>query len=197
MNKLIKKLIDFRTEFHSEELKKGGKNSFYSYFELGDFIPRSIQLSKKHGIFPVISFGQELATMKIYSADTEETIEITSPMSSCSLKGCHPVQNLGSVETYIRRYLWLCLLEIVEHDKIEKQTAPNKEVEKKEVEKKPIKKATSLLDESIIAECKKNGVDSEALGKMVKDNFAKGYKELTTVEKNSLINLIKGVDNGK
>ena len=40
-------------------------------------------------------------------------------MSEANLKGCHPVQNLGAVETYIRRYLWVAALEIVEHDAVD------------------------------------------------------------------------------
>jgi hypothetical protein len=40
-------------------------------------------------------------------------------MSTAALKGCHEVQNLGAVETYIRRYLWVTALEIVEHDAID------------------------------------------------------------------------------
>jgi len=44
---------------------------------------------------------------------------ITSPMSSAALKGCHDVQNLGAVQTYIRRYLWVTAMEIVEHDAID------------------------------------------------------------------------------
>ena len=43
----------------------------------------------------------------------------TSPMSSASLKGCHDVQNLGAVQTYLRRYLWTNAFEIVEHDALD------------------------------------------------------------------------------
>ena len=52
----------------------------------------------------------------------EEVIIVTSPMSEAALKGCHPVQNLGAVETYIRRYLWVAALEIVEHDALDATT---------------------------------------------------------------------------
>jgi hypothetical protein len=50
--------------------------------------------------------------------DTEDwsQLEITSPMGSAALKGCHEVQNIGAVETYQRRYLWVTAMEIVEHD---------------------------------------------------------------------------------
>ena len=44
---------------------------------------------------------------------------ITSPMSTAKLKACHEVQNLGAVQTYLRRYLWVVALEIVEHDAID------------------------------------------------------------------------------
>jgi hypothetical protein len=37
-------------------------------------------------------------------------------MAEANLKGTHPIQNLGAVETYQRRYLWMTALEIVEHD---------------------------------------------------------------------------------
>ena len=48
--------------------------------------------------------------------------EITSPMGSAALKGCHEVQNIGAVETYQRRYLWVTAMEIVEHDALDAST---------------------------------------------------------------------------
>jgi len=49
----------------------------------------------------------------------EDRIIITSPMSTAALKGCHEVQNLGAVQTYLRRYFWVAALEIVEHDALD------------------------------------------------------------------------------
>lgn len=40
-------------------------------------------------------------------------------MGSAALKGVHEVQNIGAVETYQRRYLWVAALEIVEHDALD------------------------------------------------------------------------------
>jgi hypothetical protein len=67
----------------------------------------------------IISFGKEEASLTIVDVDTENRIVITSPMSTAALKGCHEVQNLGAVQTYLRRYLWVAALEIVEHDAID------------------------------------------------------------------------------
>jgi hypothetical protein len=57
-----------------------------------------------------------LATLTITDVDGGGEILITSPMAEANLKGTHPIQNLGAVETYNRRYLWMAAMEIVEHD---------------------------------------------------------------------------------
>lgn len=122
---IYQKLNLAREKFHASPLKKSGHNKFagYYYFELGDFIVPAIQIFKEVGLTSVIQFGKELASMTIFNADKpEECIMFTSPMSEANLKGCHPVQNLGAVETYIRRYLWVTALEIVEHDALDSTT---------------------------------------------------------------------------
>lgn len=114
-----------RSAFHATKLKKTGKNTFagYSYFELGDFLIPALQIFAEHGLCAVISFSSERAFMEIRNIDDPaEMIEITSPMGSAALKGCHEVQNIGAVETYQRRYLWTAALEIVEHDALDATT---------------------------------------------------------------------------
>lgn len=125
---IYKKLSDAREHFHELQLRKTGHNKFagYKYFELGDFLIPALSVLKMYGIVSVISFGKEIATMKLIDIDKpDDFIEITSPMSSAALKGAHEIQNLGAVQTYTRRYLWVAALEIVEHDAID--SAPAKE----------------------------------------------------------------------
>ena len=125
---VYQKLNAARAKFHSIELKKSGHNKFagYKYFELGDFIIPALEIFKEFGLTGIISFGKETADLRIVNNEKpEEVIVIESPMSSAALKGCHEVQNLGAVQTYLRRYLWVAALEIVEHDAID--SAPAKE----------------------------------------------------------------------
>ena len=125
---VYQKLNAARAKFHSIELKKSGHNKFagYKYFELGDFIIPALSIFKEVGLTGVVTFGTEVAHISIIDNDKpEDRIIITSPMSSAALKGCHEVQNLGAVQTYLRRYLWVAALEIVEHDAID--SAPAKE----------------------------------------------------------------------
>jgi hypothetical protein len=119
---VYQKLNDARHKFHSTELKKSGHNKFagYKYFELGDFIIPALNIFDEVGLTSIISFSKEYADMRIINVEKpEEVITISSPMSSAALKGCHEVQNLGAVQTYLRRYLWVAALEIVEHDALD------------------------------------------------------------------------------
>jgi len=119
---VYQKLNIARKKFHGIELKKSGHNKFagYKYFELGDFIIPALSIFDEVGLTSVISFSKEYADMRIINLEKpEEVITISSPMSSAALKGCHEVQNLGAVQTYLRRYLWVAALEIVEHDALD------------------------------------------------------------------------------
>ena len=116
-----KKLMAARMSLQEAPLKKSGHNKFagYSYFELGDFIPTITEIFYNIGLCGVVSFDKDLATLCITDTDDGSQIVLTSPMADANLKGCHPIQNLGAVETYTRRYLWVSAMEIVEHDALD------------------------------------------------------------------------------
>jgi hypothetical protein len=118
---VYRKLQEARLQINAQAIKKGGRNEFakYNYMELGDFLIPAQTIFANLSLCGVVSFTAELATLTITDFDTGANILITSPMSSAALKGCHEVQNLGAVQTYLRRYLWVAALEIVEHDAID------------------------------------------------------------------------------
>ena len=122
---VYQKLNEARAKFHKKALKKSGHNKFagYNYFELGDFVIPAIEIFNEVGLTSIIRFGKEIAEFIVVNVDKpEEIIVFTSPMSEANLKGCHPVQNLGAVQTYISRYLWVSVLHIVEHDALDATT---------------------------------------------------------------------------
>ena len=135
------KLMAARLTLQNTALTKSGHNKFagYKYFELGDFIPAIQKIFNDIGLCGVISYTADIATLSIIDMEDNSKIEITSPMSTAALKGCHEVQNLGAVQTYIRRYLWVTAMEIVEHDSID--SSPSADVE---VAVKAIQSATDL-----------------------------------------------------
>ena len=128
MSSVHKKLMQARMKLQSIKLNKSGENKFagYKYFELADFLPQAQQIFNELGLCGVISFGEDLAKLEIIDVDDNSNIVITSPMKEANLKGSHPIQNLGAVETYTRRYLWVTALEIVEHDVLDATTGKDK-----------------------------------------------------------------------
>jgi len=117
-----KKLMQARLKLQTADLKKSGHNKFagYKYFELGDFLPTIQEICNEVGICGTVTFYTDIAILTITDMDdATQFIEFKCPMSSAALKGCHDVQNLGAVQTYLRRYLWTNAFEIVEHDAID------------------------------------------------------------------------------
>jgi len=116
-----KKLMEARIALQAAPLKKSGHNKFagYLYFELGDFLPQINEIFYRNGLCGVISYTKDYADLTITDVDDGTNIVISSPMVEANLKGAHAIQNLGAVETYQRRYLWMTAMEIVEHDALD------------------------------------------------------------------------------
>lgn len=143
---VYQKLQIARLALQAKELKKSGKNKFagYEYFELHDFLPTVQTIFADTGLAAVFRCSNESATLTVYNTDKpDEQIEFTAPMAAAELKGCHPVQNLGASISYLRRYLYVNALEIVEHDALDATTGavePAKKPEPKPIPK-PVPKA--------------------------------------------------------
>ena len=143
------KLQKARIKLQGTKLTKSGKNKFagYEYFELSDFLPAIQEICNEVGLCGVVTFQPTMAYLTIFDTETEGAIVFSSPMSTAALKGCHEVQNLGAVQTYLRRYLWTSAFEIVEHDALDAtisndppKPAP-KPVAKEEPKEEPKKEA--------------------------------------------------------
>lgn len=140
-----------RIKLHSHPIKKSGRNTFanYAYMELGDFLIPTQEIFASLGLCGVVSYTADIATLTITDIDDGTSLCITSPMGSAALKGVHEVQNIGAVETYQRRYLWVTAMEIVEHDALDSSG--------------PVDSLVPALEASINqAKAKKNGAMGDA-----------------------------------
>lgn len=122
-----KKLMQARIKLQGMQLKMSGENKFanYKYFKLDDFLPQTQTIFNDLGLCSVVSFETDYARLCITDVEDGTTIVINSPMAEANLKGAHAIQNLGAVESYQRRYLWLAAMEIVEHDVLDATYAPD------------------------------------------------------------------------
>ena len=123
---IYEKLQAVRVELAKQGIKKGKKNTYagYSYYELADFLPQIQELCQKHKATPLFTVNGTNATLSIHDMEKPDaSISFAIPMSQAQLKACHPVQNLGAVLTYERRYLYMIAFELVEADILEATTS--------------------------------------------------------------------------
>lgn len=137
---IYEKLQKCRVELQTLRLKKSGENKFsgFKYYELKDFLPKINELFDKYGLFSNFSIKDGQAVLEIIDKDwiSKESfkdesleffkqnscffkVEFISPVAEANVKGCTAIQSLGAVHTYMKRYLYLNALEIVEDDSLD------------------------------------------------------------------------------
>lgn len=164
-----KKLMQARMQLQAREIKKSGRNTFanYSYMELADFLAPTQTIFSELALCGVVSFTADVASLTITDIEDGSEIIITSPMGSAALKGCHEVQNVGAVETYQRRYLWVTAMEIVEHDALDSSEPGSLEpVLKASIEQAQQRGMGALAAAAADAETRLEGFTKTALSKL-------------------------------
>lgn len=127
---VYQKLQTARVELQKRPLKKSGYNGFskFNYFQLDDFLPNVNEIFGDIGLCSHFTFEGDSALLTIVNADEpKETLIFSSPIAESGIKGATPIQNLGGVHTYMRRYLWIMAMEIVEHDSIDSLSPADRE----------------------------------------------------------------------
>lgn len=198
------KLMEVRVNFHKLELKKSGLNKFagFKYYELGDFLVPATKLLQEANLCPMISFNNELATMVLINGDNPaEQIEFTSPMRNLEIKGSNAVQSLGGVQTYLTRYLYIQLLNIVEADVFDATSGKeDKNNIKKNIQTNDNKETISseLTEEEIenmYAVGYKAGYTYPKVDNKIRQNFNKEARELTKEEYKRVIDGFTKISN--
>lgn len=162
------KLISARLHLQKMNIKKSGENKYsgFKYFELSDFIPPLNEILAEHRLCTNFSIDGDNAILTIINCEApEETISFTSPIADAPLKGCTPIQSIGAVHTYMKRYLYLNALEIVEDDILDKNAGA---IEEKKENKNSYNpkivlfnklKAKQLTNDEMNAFCQHFGID--------------------------------------
>lgn len=178
---VYQKLILARKRFLERNVKKSGVNRQleFQYFELQDIVPSATRIFQNVGLLGVVQFPpveknaeigftpEPVATMTVLNTDRPaETIEFMVPYreveqikSKSGNTVTNPLQALGSSVTYLRRYLWMLAMDIVEQDDVdatlgaqEQPAAPQPKstpTPAAPASKKPAKPATQAERESI------------------------------------------------
>jgi len=127
---VYKKLQHARVMLQEKNLKKSGKNKFagFNYYELADFIPSVNSIFDKVGLFSMFNIRDNVGTLVIINIENPtDTITFESPVKEAEIKGSTPIQCLGGIHTYMKRYLYLNALEIVESDMFDGKVGDKKD----------------------------------------------------------------------
>lgn len=150
------KLIEARKQFLAAGVKKSGVNRYaeFKYFTLEDIIPVKQKIFESLGLADVTSFASDFAMLTVVNVDNpEEKIEFMSPLAEDDSLIKNPIQKLGAVETYVRRYLYMLALDIVEADTVDAVSdKPDPETATSEAPKKSNRPKTEKEREEIKGE---------------------------------------------
>lgn len=170
------KLAQARVKLQKENLKKTGNNRSFKYFELKDFLPRVNEIFDELKMCAVVRYSSDLATLTIYDCEKDESIEFTSPMVQKALPSGTEIQNLGAIQTYQRRYLYLTALEIVEDDLVDsiplEKSDQKKQESRKHYNESTQQNVNSTQDKSILDKLK-DGLKECENKKELEERYAK------------------------
>jgi hypothetical protein len=151
---IFEKLQKARIELQNKKLKKTGKNGYsgFTYYELADFLPQVNQIFYDLKLCSNFSIENEQASLTVTDWEDNTKEVFTSPIEDLELKGCTKIQALGGVHTYMKRYLYLNALEIVESDMLDAKAGSIEEVKTQKEQIQEVKNDNDIL--AGIVQCK-------------------------------------------
>ena len=146
---IYEKLQTSRIKLQEMKLKKSGLNKFanFSYYELADFLPQINKIFGEMKLFSKFDLLTEKATLTIIDIEKEESIIVfESDKIEALVKGTTSIQGLGATHTYLKRYLYLNALEIVENDFVDASIGKETVKQVKPEAKTETKKEATIKD---------------------------------------------------
>lgn len=146
VNSVMKKLQKSRVDWQSKPRKKSGFNKFqnFKYFVLKDILPTVNEIFNKNGLYSQYNLTKDYAELIITDSSTGDYLIYKIPVQKLD----NPtMQNIGAINTYSKRYLYMNALEIEEdEDELDSQDL-DKSVNK-ESKEELIKKISEALGEA-------------------------------------------------
>lgn len=208
---IYEKLIKARAKFLEAGVQKSGKNYGigYKYFELKDIVPVATKIFEELGMVAITTYNEATADMMIFNTEKpEEFVLFSSPMRYAPVsKGSNEIQSLGSTQTYLRRYLYMTALDIIEDDTVDSGVEITPVTEKTEPQQSvraEIKKeltatdspAEQLQKDAITIACQKylDITNKSKEAKAYVSKIVKDTNNLTSITKAQAEEIIKGLN---
>ena len=114
--KVSKKLQQARVEWLKEIREKSAKNSHFrnTYFVLKDILPPVTKIFNKLGLYSHFNLLKDHGALVIVDLDSGERVKYKLPIQN--IANNFTMQNIGAINTYAKRYLYMNALEIEENE---------------------------------------------------------------------------------
>jgi len=148
---IFEKIDAVRMALLKEEMTKDKKAFNYKYIDLPQIEPMILEECHKVKMLTMVDFPQGFAVMKVYDLEADSmnpALQISVPCdaSLVDIKGSQPIQKVGGMMTYMRRYLYMQLFAISEHDSVEGVGNAEREIAKEKAEEE-VKKVNPQVKE--------------------------------------------------
>src|SRR5690606_31774148 len=92
------KIAELRSKIKNSSLRKSGFNKYanFDYYELGDFLPLTIDFEKELGLLSMFSCNSERADLIVVNCEnTNEKVIFTTHVKEADMKGVIEIQKAG------------------------------------------------------------------------------------------------------
>ena len=194
---IYQKLTAARKMFAEKGVKKSGINRYagFKYYTLDDIIPVKLDIFNEVGLCDFVQFNDHGAVLRVVNADNvNEHVDFASPVAPDESLISNPIQKLGAVQTYVRRYLHLMMLDIVEPETVD-------EISGQDEKKAPAKKAQKPATKEEREQAKETitnttGAADEAQIKAIKAGLKKYRDEVENADEVYIKDTIKRIKAG-
>ena len=154
MSMIYLKLRDARREFLAKGVEASGYNGHadFDYFELADIVPIANEVFDDQNLFLYVSFEDNKCVGTLVDMDEEESfLTFTLPHEKIADPAkfrMNEMQALGAETTYLRRYMYMVVLDIIQSDGIDfqkKDEAPAVKPDKKSTPKTKKESETKVV----------------------------------------------------
>lgn len=123
---IYQKLMQARIDFSKKKIEPSGYNAHlnFDYLELKDIVPVANKIMQDNGIMLITSFDDIGCVGKVMDIEDgdhyiEFRVNYKQGENDTRLKGNSPIQICGQNVTYLRRYMYQIVLDIVVRDEVD------------------------------------------------------------------------------
>lgn len=157
-SEVYKKILKIREDMNKVSFARETKGYKYNYLDYPTLCEKLDTLLYTNQLFIQITFENNECKAFVFDVNKPEdkAVFISPIVAENNVVGATPIQSIGAMHTYMRRYMKLLIFDIVIEDEVEKQANNNYKQEKTNKQTQQSAFAEGVIDIAMIQECINN-----------------------------------------